>query len=261
MSRLIKSIFGNTFESTADNRPVKKPQLVKEIIEEIHKSFYSEVDKLLAEAKISKSLVTDKQDLIDKCRILKSKGFINTKEVKEAENEISRLNALEKENEKKSHIIEAINYFSSKYPNYKFITEDSVKKICEKYGLVYSTVDRYIGTVPDKNLKQIEAFKISDDDIAYSSRYRKDRYYSLRNFPSSSYGNAQNNKAKFIIAAPIKDFNMINSEVKDFKVSNIQIPDPVVMQPVMFKEKVHFLIVTAWGDEASDELVINHKMN
>lgn len=61
---------------------------IKEVIEEIHETFYTEVDRLLAEAKISKSLDTDKQDLIDKCTRLKSLGFTNTKEVKEAELEL-----------------------------------------------------------------------------------------------------------------------------------------------------------------------------
>jgi hypothetical protein len=58
-----------------------------------------------------------------------------------------------------------------KYPNNKFITEESVKKICEKYNLVYSTIDRYIGTVPDKNLTEIANFKINDEDkVCYRSR-------------------------------------------------------------------------------------------
>ena len=35
------------------------------------------------------------------------------------------------------------------------------------------------------------------------------------------------------------------------------IPDPVVLQPV----KGGYLIITAWGDEASDEIVVNQKMN
>jgi len=33
--------------------------------------------------------------------------------------------------------------------------------------------------------------------------------------------------------------------------------DPVVLQPV----KGGYLIITAWGDEASDELVVNQKFN
>ena len=35
------------------------------------------------------------------------------------------------------------------------------------------------------------------------------------------------------------------------------VPDPVVLQPVRYG----FLIVTAWGDEASDEMVVNPRNN
>lgn len=255
----------------------------KEIIEEIHESFYTEVDKLLSEAKISKSLDTDKQDLIDKCNRLKALGFTNTKEVKEAELEIKRLNQLKIENETKKGLIEAINYFSFKYPNYKFITEDSVKKICEKYSLVYGGIDRYIGTVPDKNLKHIEEFKIKDEDIAciYEKAYRG--HWSMhKTVESLEYHNLKDlelhrkihpntyhdyhysidfNRCPMEIAAPVKDFNMSQAEVKDFKISKIEIPDPVVLQPVVYSNQKYYLIVTAWGEEASDELVVNQKMN
>ena len=50
-------------------------------------------------------------------------------------------------------------------------------------------------------------------------------------------------------------------ELKDFKLSKIEIPDPVVLQPVNFKGEKYYLIVTAWGDEASDELVVNETLN
>ena len=68
-------------------------------------------------------------------------------------------------------------------------------------------------------------------------------------------------KCSLEIAAPIKDFNLDASEVKDFKISDIVIPDPVVLQPVHFEGKKHYLIVTAWGLEAEDDLVINPTNN
>ncbi len=68
-------------------------------------------------------------------------------------------------------------------------------------------------------------------------------------------------KCPLEIAAPVKDFNMTSHEIKDFKISKIEIPDPVVLQPVIYEGIKHYLIVTAWGDEAEDELVVNQKMN
>jgi len=296
------------FKKSADNKVVVaeqaanlKGKTTNEIIEEIHESFYTEVDRLLASAKIANSLDTDKQDLLDKCVRLKSLGFKNTKEVKEAEAEIARLDALKAENEAKKTITEAINYFSFKYPNYKFITEESVKKICAKYGLVYGEISKYIGTVPDKNLKYIEDFKVAEEDeccverLSYfsgrgnallSEKYTnsKERSENIgkeveaeRNFllgVLSGEDDLRFKRRKFLsdtiksydvcpleIAAPLKDFNMTDSEVKDFKISKIHVPDPVVLKPVVYNKQKYYLIVTAWGLEASDELVVNQKMN
>ncbi len=262
-----------------------KGRSMNEIIDEIHDTFYTEVDRLLSEAKISMSLETDKQELIDKCVRLKALGFTNTKEVKEAEVEIDRLNNLQRENAIKAELIEAINYFSVKYPIYKFITEDSVKKICDKYGLVYGEIGNYVGTVPDANLKQMEEFSVKEEDACgeiVDTYYYRDGdtstslfgYYPVSELESKRiefyksevrYGGSSKirsfDKCPLEIAAPLKDFDMTNMKIDGYKVSKIEIPDPVVLKPVAFKNKKYYLIVTAWGQEASDELVINHKNN
>ena len=270
--------------SIAEPKADLKGKTTVEIIEEIHDSFFTEVDKLFATAKISNSLDTDKQALLDKCKRLKALGFTNTKEVKEAEIEIERLNKLQKENEEKQELIEAINFFSITYPTYKFITEDSVNKICQKYGLVYGEISRYLGTVPDKNLKHIEQFNVHDNHECYltetiymgmrgnssmNKRYiTKDEHEKIKlrykdNFALmfSIYSREVNLKCPLEIAAPVKDFNMEGMEVKNNKIQKIEIPDPIVLKPVIFKDKKHYLIVTAWGEEASDEVVVNQQMN
>lgn len=58
------------------------------------------------------------------------------------------------------------------------------------------------------------------------------------------------------IAAPQKDFNMQGMTVKKFQIVK-EVPDPVVLQPI----KGGFLIVTAWGDEASDLIIMNELNN
>lgn len=268
-----------------------KGKTVNQVIEEIHETFYTEVDKLLASAKVANSLDTDKQSLIDKCARLKALGFTSTQEVKEAETEIARLEALKRDNEAKITLIEAINYFSFKYPNYKFITEDSVKKICEKYSLVYGAIDKYIGSVPDKNLQHIENFKVLEDDECYveekffrgvflsdgersfNKKYKTHAQWTEEQNPTTTKGDylmrhmmlrmsdpytrVIDMKCPLEIAAPLKDFDMKNAEVKDFKISKIEIPDPVVLKPVIFNNEKYYLIVTAWGLEAGDELVVN----
>jgi len=274
------NLFKNTKEKV--KTVLEKPKSVQETIEEIHESFYTEVDKLLEEAKISKSTETDKQDLIDKCKRLKKLGFTNTKEVIQAQIEIDRLSNVQRQNRENKELVEAINYFSFKYPNYKFITEDSVKKICEKYGLIYGTVDRYKGTVPDKNLQHIEDFQIEEDDMVYQEVYHSQfgsrirGYFDKRKYDINIKREMEINdntrllrglggeycvfeKCPLEIAAPPSDFDTSGMQVKDFKLQ--EIPDPVVLQPVLYKNNKYYLIVTAWGLEASDELVVNEKMN
>lgn len=265
----------------------EKPQSVKEVIEEIHQTFYTEVDRLLEVAKVSHSLETDMQDAIDKSARLKALGFTNTKEVKKAELEESRLWQLSVANEEKAKLIKAINYFSFKYPQYKFITEDSVNRICDKYNLIYGSIENYIGSVPDENLAKMEEFKIKEEDECYQKTlkfsyspaqvsyisyqfYKQmqdsydrlsivDRYMMM--YRSSYSENVD--KSPLEIAAPRKDFDMENMELKGNKLvaKPIEIPDPVVLKPVYYEGSKYYLIVTAWGLEASDELVVNQKLN
>lgn len=274
----------NLFKSPNSNQVAvteTRGKSTAEIIEEIHESFFTEVDKLLAEAKVSKSLETDKQWLIDKCNRLKALGFTNAREVKDAEVEIERLRKLQSENESKKTLLDAIQYFSFKYPNYKFITEESVRRICQKYGLIYGPIDKYLGTVPEKNLAQIEHFKIDEDDELflqikeYHSPYAAvlddyknitktefDKYHATAAHGlRSSLFTVRCEKATLEIAAPPKDFDMTSMQVENFKISEIQVPDPVVLKPVIFRKHKFYLVVTAWGDEASDSNVVNERMN
>lgn len=270
--------------------PVNTTRSTNQLIEEIHETFFTEVDRLLASAKQSNSLETDKQGLIDKHKRLMQLGFTNSKEVKEAQKEIIRLEKLKAENAKKQDLIEAINYFSVKYPTYKFITQDSVLKICKKYGLVYGEISRYLGEVPEKNLKHIENFKVQPDDECYvreewynggyTSKRLVDREYYKKSTKAKSKPNSEeelymrmrandyhyekvNMQCPLEIAAPQKDFDMDGMEIKDFKLTSkpVQVPDPVVLKPVIFNQEKYYLIITAWGQEASDEIVVNQLNN
>jgi hypothetical protein len=266
-------------------RPTKSRSM-SAIIEEIHETFFTEHIRLLAEAKNFNNTKTDKQHIINKSGRLNALGFSSSKECKEAKEEHSRISKLVAENKTKEELIEAINYFSGKYPLYKFITESSLIKICAKYNLIYGSVDNYIGTVPEKNLKEIENFKIQKEDECYieeevmSSRYdgRRmmlnskfidyDRYQQSKEYnKAESWGGSMHGisnileKCRLEIAAPKEDFDTSRMQIENFKLTSIKILDPVVLQPVFFKGYKHYLIITAWGQEASDELVINNINN
>jgi len=260
------------------------------IIEEIHETFFTEVDKLLAEAKISKSTETQYEDLLKKQERLRNLGFKQTKEMIVAQKEIERLAEINRENNNKKQLIRAIEYFSMKYPTYKFITEDSVKKICMKYGLIYGGITRYKGMVPDRAIEEMEKFKINEEDelwldaerdwrgrntpknISFNTAnqkridYEKEMIIFNRDCHLSSgihrnYPTLNTAKSSLEIAAPMSDFDTTNMEVKDFQLCRIQVPDPIVLQPVMYENIKYYLIVTAWGLEAQDELVYNPKLN
>lgn len=57
------------------------------------------------------------------------------------------------------------------------------------------------------------------------------------------------------ICAPLKDMDTKGMRILGYKLKK-EIPDPVVLQPIVGG----YLIVTAWGDEASDENVINENL-
>lgn len=251
-------------QSPANYVPVKTNN---KLVEEIHKSFYTEVDRLLCAAKIANSLKSDCQELIDKSIRLKAVGFENAKDVVDAQPEIDRLAKLEKENEQKEILVEAINYFTQKYPQYKFITKASVSSICEKYGLVYGDAKSYIGTIPEKNLQHIECFKVSEEDQCcryheifegFSDTVRKEYDYTTAEVYRSRNNIGFNGPIQLQIVAPQKDFDMKNKKVVNNKIVPL---DPVVLKPVVYKDRCYYLIVTAWGLEAGDELVVNANHN
>jgi hypothetical protein len=262
-------------------KPAAVKQTMSEIIKEIHETFYTEQERLFENANEVHSLETEKQDLIDKRERLVAQGFKNTAEVKEADEEIKRISKLQAKNEENKRLQAAIRYFSFKYPNYRFITDESVDKICEKYNLVVGSVDLYEGTVPDVNLKHIEEFKVADEDVSWNrtvsdimtsftkvitpreakmeldikkaQEERMDRGVFWGH--NSMYTSVR--RTSLDIVAPKKDFKKESVRVKGNRVGLPEILDPIVLQPVFFDDKKYNLIVTAWGDEAADELVVN----
>lgn len=297
-----------TADGQSHRKAIQERIAMNEMIDEIHETFFTEVDKLLADAKIFKEVRVENEEIIRRAERLERLGFKSTKDVKDAEKEKKRIIELEYENSKKKELVEVIEYFSQKYPLYKFITQDSVKKICKKYDLIYGDVAHYIGDVPEENLLDIEKFNIKDEDICYVVESRSNfnygsvyetnhvNEYALKK--TIKYNLKRNNRSLGIesdvnrdidllknknesidytrdsnyferiykvplhIAAPKKDFNLRGLNVEDYEIKKMQeIPDPIVLCPVIWRGIVYFLIVTAWGKEALDEDVVNQKMN
>jgi hypothetical protein len=235
----------------------------EQIIAEIHNDFDTASERLLQEAKeIIGSKDTGKADR------LRQLGFTKSLPVKETEE-------MRKTQMKSKWLAERVAYFSQWYPHNKFITEEAVEVICNKYGLVFADAGYYKGDVPEKNLREMEQFTLRKEDMTeqpfdfgraiglIQSRMAASWDPFGRSFvidwgePGMGRGEETvNPKAHFKICAPESDFDMTLLTKKGHKLE-LNIPDPIVLQPV----QGGYLIVTKWGLEASDDLVKNEKSN
>lgn len=267
-----------------------RPQV---LVEEIHETFNTESERLLEESRNLHAVSGESIELHDKQSRLRNLGFSNTTIKKHNEGPV-KLSVLGSENEYKIATNQAIKYFTQKYPFYKFITDESIEKICKKYGLVLGSCDDFTGFVPEKNLLEMERFKIDSSDeccenrhyladyphsnisgetyneildqaksgtlklnYEYKVEYFCDDYIYISNSRGSDFATL---KKPLKIAAPLKDFNMTDKKIEGHKIVN-DVKDPVVFKPVYFNGHEFYLIVTAWGLEAADPFVVNVKMN
>lgn len=164
----IKNLFGHV----KDERPkaILAPVVVTpvkseaEIIEEIHASFDLAQDELLRQAQqvLAENVIPESQRL--KAENLRRLGFTSTADVR-------KLNELDRKTDESKRIEETVVYYKQKYPFLKFLTIAELDKICNKFGLLHSQVQNYIGDVPDKNLQEIQdAQKLEIQDYPMPGR-------------------------------------------------------------------------------------------
>lgn len=240
--------------------PVRNPQ---EVIAEIHNEFDTVTDKLLTEAKEILAGIKD----VGKGERLKALGFCYSKPAVEAESEI-------KKRDRNIQVAKCADHFSASYPNNKFITDEKVAEICKKYRLVFGPAFWYAGDVPEKNIKEIENFNLKEDDFTttpvmeytaenqqlvryrYTERVDGTRDHIYVTDPSIT---EVKEKLPLKICAPISDFEpqYIRDCVKVIDGYQLVAKDPIVLQPV----NGGYLIISKWGLEASDESLVNEKMN
>jgi len=270
--------------------PTAPKKEYSKIVQEIHTDFHSAADQLMIEAE--KILIEAGNIDTEKVDRLKSLGFEKADEVREVQPLIiqAQISTRQKEN---------ALYYKQHYPLNKFIVESQVEAICEKYGLVCGANHRYKGFVPDKNLKQVEDFKLrkedepfaylcdSDEnimeillekdipygDFEYKRIKKKDSYFVSTDWfdnkgrlaeefhflvEGNDYVKIYGLSDKFpqlYICAPLKEMDTKGLNVEGYKI--MKELDPVVMKRV----QGGYLILTAWGDEASDPNVVNEINN
>ena len=221
----------------------------KTIVEQIHSEFNNASDNAIIEAKkILNSIPKTSEDIETLGKI----GFTNAKSV--LLNRHARQSRSNAESEAK-----AILYWQQNLPTHKFIMEKQIIEICEKYGLVWGSISRYIGDIPAKNIKEINNFHLNnpvkkeDRRIISFENYDPENIWMATTFLLSF---PPKEDADYKICAPVKDMQMYNSHIDD-KTKQVVDDDPIVLYPV----KDGYIIVSAWGGESNDEKVVNQKMN
>lgn len=259
----LKSRFSKAKKTIA--QAVSTPKDPQVIIAEIHAEFDTASERLLKEAK---EVLAGSYDL-EKGKRLAAVGFVQSKTAVESD-------LIAKDIAEKTRLSERIEYYKQNYPANKFITEKEVERICKKYGLLKAATEHYISDVPEKNLSEIESFKLLDADKEpvrlFWVKYVNGHYNyaektddgAMYGFYKSGFCRVDDTTKEFIyndrplqICASVKDFNTEYMRIEKGYKLEVNLPDPIVLQPV----NDGYLVVTKWGLEAEDELLVNEKMN
>lgn len=231
----------------------KQPTVINSEIsidEQIYKDVYSAQELILAEAEsILSTQGSYNKERYERLLEMHNLGFCNAAEVKEFKELDDKWNEQE-------DIKNKIEYYQQNYPLHKFISKGAVKTICDKYNLLLTSVSDYIAEIPEKNQKEIVSFRVirKDTRVPYETYNVMSAYILHPDFNSTEeYVSYQNEKIKgtdFLIIAPEHKLQT-DGKIRDGHI--LKIKDPIVLQPV---EK-GYLIVSSWGLEAGDELVVN----
>lgn len=273
----------------------------EQLINEIHNEFDTAEDRLLqqADAVLGELNIQRQSQIENVANLSESIGFINSPVVKKAKDLQSKISVTRDQ-------AETIRHYKQEYPLLKFLTENELEKICDKYNLVFAPIVRYIKDVPEKNLIEIKNAK----PLIYSDVAKDHSTLSIKRFWSgcpdeiknmlkgevafSGYSGAGSEPSErevmktlrdmgyaglyngyifhdatitkiersgLFIAAPKSHFNLKGLSKKNkygfFSVEKREIKDPIVFRYC----KGGIQVLSKWGLEASDELVINEKMN
>lgn len=243
------------FNFLKTKQAAKQPTVINDTIsidEQIYKDVYSAQELILAEAKA----ILDKpsgynEERHKRLQEMHQLGFSNAAEIKE-------FKELDDKRKEQEAIKSKIEYYQQTYPLHKFISEEAVKTICKKYNLLLTMTSDYIAEIPEKNQKEIVAFRVKRKDTRepyeiYHGMIFRPHFYYPRHHDMESCEAYQNEKIKGIDLLIVAPEHKLKTEGKIKDGHILKIKNPIVLQPV---EK-GYLIVSSWGLEAGDELVVN----
>jgi hypothetical protein len=153
-------------------------------VKQIHSAFDREADTLLV---MPEDNFPKKEVLKEKTERLKKLGFSRC-------SEIGQLERFDRDREEYLELLEeqrTANEFAqkyrAKYPDLKFIVQEQLVEICQKYDLRARYVSEYVGDIPEQKLFEMEYWldEIEDADIEYDAFT-----YELRVLDDFRYENA-----------------------------------------------------------------------
>lgn len=133
--------------------------------EVIHSEFDSAEEKILkaCDDLLNELKIPTESHVERKANDLIKLGFVQTEPVKIAQNIEKRKKESNERIVKTEKIANTIKKLKHKYPLEKFITEEELNRICEKYGLIHAPVKNYIKDVPEKNVIDMKRCKPLDE--------------------------------------------------------------------------------------------------
>lgn len=162
------------------------------------------------------------------------------------------------------------HYNDTYYGNSKFILEAQLERLCEKYDLYVRSTRHFMGDIPEKNVKDIMNFRVKLQDIdldPHELNGLRNRF-TFHDFNGTIISRSLKHYGltSFIQIAAIKSLfhpdAFARTQDRIIGVKEIEPKFEVDLDPiVLFKVKGGYLIITAWGDEANDELVFNQTLN
>lgn len=176
-----------------------------------------------------------------------------------------------------------IHDYARKYHGqYKFILKPQLERVCEKYNLFVRATNMFLGDIPEKNVKDMMGFSVYVDDLpidrwnhrewfsqykhlikgneaAHITSMRPEPKIPIQNLREMRLGNLIQIAAIESLFDPIA---FKDSRARILNRSELAAKHQVDLDPIVLCETKHgYIIITAWGDEANDELVVNQNHN
>jgi len=172
----------------------------KALIEKIHSEFDTAPERLIQSARDiveAAQLLPEvasplPEGVEEKGARLMKLGFTKAIESISVQKKQAELEEIKKQNQKIEQtrkqaieFAELVLYYQRTYPFTKFLSTAELDRICQTYGLIYAPVNRYIKTVPDKNIAEMEnAQEVKVEDVEDDLFFTR----SIRGFMSRAFG-------------------------------------------------------------------------